>query len=308
MALAAAYPRDGAEDRLAQAQARTAHEIVLPIRHGPGLLGRLWLGRKTPFSAEDQALVDLLGKQCAVILENSRLFETFLHQQQEHFRLRGMLEQYLAPSVAARLIRGETAPTLQGMRLPVSVLMVDIRGSTHLINQVEPEFMVSLLNDYLSRMTDILFAHEGTIDKFEGDALLGFFGAPEAHADDAVRAVRAALQMQTAFTELVRDWTPRQPRCASLGIGIGIATGVVIVGNIGSAKRIEHTIIGPPVNLAARLTARAPAGAVQLDAATWAAASSALDASACVLPRRPRYLRVKGFHEPVRMYRLEAGA
>jgi adenylate cyclase len=193
------------------------------------------------------------------------------------------------------------------MRLPVSVLMVDIRGSTRLINQVEPEFMVGLLNDYLGRMTDILFAYEGTIDKFEGDALLGFFGAPEAHADDAARAVRAAVEMHVAFADLVRAWTPRHPHCAPLGLGIGIATGEVVVGNIGSAKRLEHTIIGPPVNLAARLTARAPAGAMHLDAPTWAAAADAVDFSLCSRPGRARYIRAKGFRDPVRVYRLHVG-
>jgi class 3 adenylate cyclase len=283
--------------------APSAHEVLVPLREG-----ELWLSRPSVFSTEERALVDLLARQCGVILENSRLFETFLTQQQEQFRLRGMLEQYLAPSVADRLIRGQTPPTLQGMRLPVSVLMVDIRGSTHLINQVEPELMVSLLNDYLGRMTDILFAFEGTIDKFEGDALLGFFGAPEAHADDAVRAVKAAVEMHIAFADLVRTWAPRHPHCATLGIGIGIATGDVVVGNIGSAKRLEHTIIGPPVNLAARLTAKAPAGAVHLDASTWAAAADALDFSACSRPRRARYIRAKGFRDPVRVYRLEVGA
>jgi class 3 adenylate cyclase len=300
LALAACHPADGtglAADGVKQ------HEMVVPIRFGPDAIGTLSLTRGSAFSAEERALVELLANQCAVILENSRLFESFLAQQQEHFRLRGMLEQYLAPSVAERLIRGETSPTLEGRRVPVSVLMVDIRGSTRLINQVEPEFMVHLLNDYLGRMTDILFSYEGTVDKFQGDALLGFFGAPEAHSDDAVRAVRAAVQMQSAFAELTRAWTPRHPACASLGIGVGVTSGEVVLGNIGSTRRIEHTVIGPPVNLAARLTARAPAGTVHLDACTWAAAAQAL----ALRSQRPRHIRAKGFSELVPVYRLRVG-
>jgi class 3 adenylate cyclase len=134
-----------------------------------------------------------------------------------------------------------------------------MRGSTELINHVEPEVMVRLLNQYLGQMTDVLFHYEGTIDKFAGDAVLGFFGAPEGHADDPLRAVCAAAAMQRAFAGLLLDWRRRYPTLpGSLGIGIGIATGDVVVGNIGSAKRLEHTVIGPAVNLAARLSTTAP--------------------------------------------------
>lgn len=189
----------------------------------------------------------------------------------------------------------------------MTVLMVDMRGSTVLINQVEPEMMVRLLNEYLGRMTDILFHHEGTIDKFEGDAMLGFFGAPEAHSDDPVRAVLAAAEMQREFDAIKADWARRSIMPDGLGIGVGIASGEVIVGNIGSAKRLEHTIIGPTVNLAARLTAKAPRGMVLLDGNTWEAVASPLAFNARPRPRRPRFVRAKGFDALVAVYRLRAG-
>lgn len=283
------------------------YELVAPVRYGGESRGALWLRRDpttTAFDADDLALLEFLATQTGLILENSRLFETFLTHQQEQFRLRGMLEQYLAPSVAERLITGETRPALEGTRLPVSVLMVDMRGSTELITHVEPEVMVILLNQYLGRMTDVLFHYEGTIDKFAGDAVLGFFGAPEGHPDDPVRALRAGARMQREFSQLLAEWQREYTLPASLGIGVGIATGEVVVGNIGSAKRLEHTIIGPAVNLAARLTSRAPAGTVQIDEATWSAASTALAASTRARVRRPRYLRAKGFAGLVPVYRL----
>ncbi len=293
-----------------EARAAAGHELMAPIRYGEEVLGALWLHRATsapPFDADDRALAELLANQVAVILETSRLFEGFLEQQQEHFRLRGMLEQYLAPSVAERLISGETRPTLEGTRLPVSVLMADMRGSTELINHVEPEVMVRLLNQYLGQMTDILFHYEGTIDKFEGDAILGFFGAPEGHDDDALRAVCAAAAMHRAFAGLLLEWQRRYPTLPrSLGMGIGIATGAVVVGNIGSAKRLEHTVIGPAVNLAARLTAKAPAGTIQIDDTTWNAVAEPLGFTARARPRRPRYVRAKGFASLVPVYRLRA--
>ena len=288
----------------------SAHELTMPIRYGSDVLGALWLHRPhagTPFDADDSALAELLANQAAVILETSRLFESFLEQQQEQFRLRGMLEQYLAPSVAERLISGETRPTLEGTRLRVSILMVDMRGSTELINHVEPEVMAGCSNQYLGHITDVLFRYEGTIDKFAGDAVLGFFGAPEGHPDDPLRAVRAAAAMQRGFADLLRDWHRRRRMLpASLGIGIGIATGDVVVGNIGSAKRLEHTVIGPTVNLAARLTAKAPAGTIQIDDTTWQAVAAPLGFLARARPRRPRFVRAKGFAALVPVYRLHA--
>ncbi|MBI2941599.1 MAG: GAF domain-containing protein [Chloroflexi bacterium] len=246
-------------------------EMVVPVRYGAELIGAIWLRREPRarrFDGDDRALLEFLANQVAIVLENSRLVEGFLAQRQEQFRLRGMLEQYLAPTVAERLIAGSTRPALEGTRLPVSVLMVDMRGSTELINRVDPEVMVRLLNQYLGRMTDILFDHEGTIDKFEGDAVLGFFGAPEAHDDDPLRAVGAAAAMQRAFASLLAEWRRQYGLSEALGIGVGIATGEVVVGNIGSAKRLEHTVIGAAVNLAACLTARAPAGTILLDGPT----------------------------------------
>src|SRR5262249_20653104 len=254
--------------------ASTERELLAPVRYGTELVGALWLRRDPDarsFDADDRSLLQALANQAAVILENSRLLDSYLVQQQEQFRLRGMLEQYLAPAVAERLIAGETRPALEGTRLPVTVLMVDMRGSTELINHVEPEVMVHLLNQYLGAMIDALFHYEGTIDKFAGDAVLGFFGAPEGHPDDPWRAVRAGAAMLRAFDALLAEWGRQYTLPASLGVGVGIATGDVVVGNIGSAKRLEHTVIGSTVNLAARLSAKAPAATIQLDDATWRA-------------------------------------
>jgi class 3 adenylate cyclase len=308
----AATPDDAVRARLAtigSALASAERDLVAPVHYGTEFVGALWLRRPPeipPFDAEDRILLESLAHQTAIILENSRLLDSYLMQQQEQFRLRGMLEQYLAPTVAERLIAGETRPALEGTRLPVTVLMVDMRGSTELITHVEPEAMVHLLNQYLAAMIDALFHHEGTIDKFGGDAVLGFFGAPERHADDPLRAVRAGAMMLRAFEALTAEWERHYPLPRSLGIGVGIATGDVVVGNIGSAKRLEHTVIGSPVNLAARLTARAPAGTIQVDDATWRVVAAPLGLDAPARARRPRYLRAKGFDTLVPAYRLRA--
>ena len=285
------------------------HDVLAPVHYGAELVGALWLRRDPddpPFDADDRSLLAALANQAAVILENSRLLDSYLVQQQEQFRLRGMLEQYLAPSVAERLIAGETRPALEGTRLPVTVLMVDMRGSTELINHVEPEVMVHLLNQYLGAMIDALFHYEGTIDKFAGDAVLGFFGAPEGHPDDPWRAVRAGAMMLRAFDALLAEWRRQYALPAALGVGVGIASGDVVVGNIGSAKRLEHTVIGSTVNLAARLAAKAPAATLLMDDATWRAVAAPLGLAPPARARRPRYMRAKGFAALVPVYRLRA--
>lgn len=283
-------------------------EVVVPIRYGDELVAAIWLRRDPvtrPFEADDRSVLEFLANQAAVILENSRLFEGFLIQQQEQFRLRGMLEQYLSPAVADRIISGDTELLQEGERAEVSVLMVDIRGSTILINEVEPEEMVHFLDQYLERMVDVLFHYEGTVDAFAGDAVLGYFGAPARHEDDPLRAVRAAAAMHRDFSALMVEWnrTHDRPLPPGVGIGVGIATGEVVVGSIGSpsGKRLQHTIIGSAVNLAQRLSAKTPPGAIQLDETTWSAVQPSL---AFTRPRRPRHLQAKGFPMLIPAYRL----
>src|SRR5262249_60127918 len=126
-------------------------------------------------------------------------------------------------------------------------------------------------------------------------AVLASSGRPGGPPDGRRGAVRAAAAMQRGFADLLRDWQRRRRTLpASLGIGIGIATGDVVVGNIGSPKRLEHTVIGPTVNLAARLTAKAPAGTIQIDDITWQAVAAPLGFLIRARPRRPRHVRAHG--------------
>ena len=127
----------------------------------------------------------------------------------------------------------------------------DIRGFTALSEKLAPEPLVALLNEYLQAMTDIIFKHEGTVDKYVGDCIMAVFGAPKPHPDHARRAVAAALEMQSALLHL------HEKRVAEglppLDMGVGINTGGMVVGNIGSQDRLDFTVIGDAVNLAARV-------------------------------------------------------
>jgi len=286
-------------------------ELLHLITYDDRELAGVWLRRlpaAPPFSADDRRLLSFLANQAAIILENSRLFERYLTQQREQFRLRGLLEQYLSPAVAERLISGATRPLLEGQRLTVTSVIGDMRGSSELMNRIGPEAMVHLLNQYFSRLTDVVFRYDGTVDKFAGDAVLGFFGAPARHADDPLRAVRSAIAIQRVFAGLRQDWGQDHVLPETLGIGIGVTTGEVVVGNIGSGKRLDHTIIGPAVNLAARLAGKAPSGAIYLDEVTWQAVVGPLGLQSGKRALRPRLLGLRGFDIPIPVYRLRLPA
>lgn len=169
----------------------------------------------------------------------------------EKQQARSMLSRYLHPGIVKEMLKSSTAAQLGGTRAELTVLFSDIRGFTSISERLSPEEVVSLLNEYLSVMTEVIFKYEGTVDKFEGDAILAFFGAPQAHQDDPLRAVRTAIDMRDRLEELQDSWIGRTE--TPLRIGIGINTGQAVVGNIGSHRRMDYTIIGDAVNLAARL-------------------------------------------------------
>ena len=172
-------------------------------------------------------------------------------EQIDKRQARSMLSRYLPPVVVAEMLKDPVAAQLGGKRADLTVLFSDIRGFTTISERLAPEEEVALLNQYLTVMTEVIFRHGGTVDKFEGDAILTFFGAPQSHGDDTERAVRAAVEMRDNLGELENRWRERTE--APLSIGIAINTGPAMVGNIGSQRRMDYTVIGDAVNLASRL-------------------------------------------------------
>jgi class 3 adenylate cyclase len=133
----------------------------------------------------------------------------------------------------------------------VTILFSDIRGFTATSERLDPATVMGALNTYLTRMAEIVLRHGGTLDKYIGDGIMAFFGAPIAMPDHPGRAVRAALEMLAAVDDLQEGW--QRQTGVPLKIGVGINTGEVIVGNVGSEQKKQYTIIGDPVNLASRL-------------------------------------------------------
>ncbi|MDI6854346.1 MAG: adenylate/guanylate cyclase domain-containing protein [Deltaproteobacteria bacterium] len=167
--------------------------------------------------------------------------------EQKRF-LRDTLSRYLSPEMCQEILNNPESLQLGGQRRQLSVLFADIIGFTTMSEKMDPGDVVAVLNEYFSRMVEVVFEHQGTLDKFLGDGMMVFFGAPLEVPQAAAQAVSCALDMHRCLAQMrAQNLTPIQ------GMRIGINTGEALVGNIGSEKRMDFTIIGDVVNVAARL-------------------------------------------------------
>ena len=180
--------------------------------------------------------------------------EQAIAQEIEKRRVRNLFSRFISPKMVDQLIATQDISTLN-KRSEITILFSDIRGFTTLSEKLTPDGVVNLLNPYLDAMTKVVHKHGGTVDKYEGDAVLAFFGEPVHYEDHAQRAARAALDMRLALAKLTDEWEKAGvlPEDFIFDIGIGLNSGDVFVGLLGSEERINYTIIGDNVNLAARL-------------------------------------------------------
>jgi adenylate cyclase len=200
------------------------------------------------FTVNDLDLLTALANYAAVAVERARLNQKIVAEEKKRERL----GRFLSPNVASRIL----AATDHGGELgapevrEVTILFADISGFTAMSETMSPSTVALLLNDYLSRMTDVIFKYEGTLDKYIGDAIMAIFGAPIDMPDHAARAIRAALEMQ----ERLAEWnSERKEGHPALSIRIGINSGNAVAGEIGSVKKKEYTVLGDTVNTASRL-------------------------------------------------------
>ena len=215
-----------------------------------GVLGVINRYGHNGFDAEDRRLLSAIASQ----------MDTAIFESLEQRHLREILGRSLDPHIMERLLSSQDQDIVNCDRSIVTVLYADVRGSTALAERIAPDLLLGFINDYLGRMTDVIFAHEGTLDKFVGDEVMALFNAPFSQKDHALRAIRAALDMQKIHQTVMENWEPQGvPKSP---IGIGIATGELIVGEVGCRKRTDYTVIGRAANLGARLCSVAQGGEI----------------------------------------------
>ena len=248
--------------------------------------------RPSVFQEDDLEVLSILALEAAMALDLARAREDLLRQE----RIRQAYRRFLPEHLAEMLLSSPEGVNLGGTRKTITVLFADLRGFTSLSETLAPEEAVELLNKFFTEMTGIIFRHAGTLDKFLGDGLLAVFGAPLSNPTDASRAVECAIAMQEGLRELSLEWQGQGRPMIPMGIGIN--SGEAIAGNIGSPERMEYTVIGDTVNVAARLTAKAGPGEILLGESTWLLVRDRVATG----PLTP--MQLKGKREPVSVYRV----
>ena len=175
----------------------------------------------------------------------------YIKEQRERLRYRAQFMKYVSPDVVAEILENREGLSLGGKRRHITVLFSDVRGFTGISEKIGPEQVVSFLSQYFAAVTQIVFKYGGTVDKFMGDGMMAIFGAPKAHGDDALRAVKTGLEMIDLVKSRGPEWSKILGKEPSIGIGIN--SGEAVVGSIGSELRSDYTAIGDAVNLASRL-------------------------------------------------------
>jgi adenylate cyclase len=220
-----------------------------------------------------------------------------LVEEKEKRRVRGAFQQYLSPEVIRRLL--ENPDLVKPRKTEITVMFSDVRGFTSISEKLDAQELASLLNEYLTGMTQIVFHHNGTLDKYIGDAVMAFWGAPFEEPGHATRGCHAALEMIARLQEMQNKW--RAGGKPVLDIGVGLSTGVASVGNMGSALRYGYTALGDTVNLSARLEGlnKEYGSHILLSETTYAGVEDPL-----LIFRELDLIRVKGKLLPITLYEL----
>jgi len=275
--------------------------MAVPLLAKGELKGVLFLDtreRTNAFSEKDLKILSGIASQAAIALMNSELARKI----ETEAVTRAELSRFLSPAVADLVVKGQVELLRQGRLAEVSVLFADIRSFTSMAEGESPQETVSMLNTFFSAMAEVVFRHEGNLDKFIGDCVMAVWGPPGPHPDDPARALRAALEMQAAVDTLneAREANGQTP----IAVGIGVNSGQAVVGYMGSADRHEFTAIGDCVNTASRLCGVAKGGEVLAADTTVSRAGPGFHVEAMPLAhvrgkeRAIQTFRVVGIEEP----------
>ncbi|MGZ3419785.1 MAG: adenylate/guanylate cyclase domain-containing protein [Polyangiales bacterium] len=276
---------------------RISSAMVVPLVHNDQLLGIIWLDSEqlAVFNQKELELVTALAYQASMFVENALLAK----KVESEIVTRERFSRLLSPNLAQQVIAGKLEVKLGGSQLPeCTVFNSDIRGFTRMSDGAQPQGIVDMLNEYFELMVEVLFKYEGTLDKFMGDGIMALFGAPVSHPDDPVRSVQTALEMMDVLGQLNRKRISRNE--SPLAIGIGIHTGPLVAGYVGSSKALSYTVIGDTANTSARLCGIAEAGQVIISETTAARLGNRFELAE--LPPA----KLKGKERPLRCYDVKS--
>src|SRR6478752_2508986 len=281
-----------------------AHSIIMqgirspmcvPLLHGDELLGIMHMDSQiatNAFTEKDLQMFTGIASQAAVAIQNARLSKKI----ESETKTRAQFQRLLSPNLVEQLVAGKLHLEKGGELREVTILISDIRGFTSMSERKEPAEIVQMLNEYFEVMVDVLFRLNGTLDKYVGDEIMALFGAPVDMPDAALHAVRCAIDMQKALREFNR--TRLAENQEPIKIGIGINTGRVITGAIGSSRTLQYTAIGDAVNTASRLCSIAKQGEIILSESTMRRVAQHVD-SVTMAP-----VRLKGKEQEQQVYNV----
>ena len=215
------------------------------------LISLLWIGGFVLFASQGMVLPLIEGTLAPFLSYGMATAYRAMTEGRDKRQIRQLFEKYLAPGVVQQLLQNPKQWELGGKSMDITVMFADLEGFTPLSERLSPEQLVATINEYLTEMTNLILEEGGTIDKYEGDLIMAFFGAPLAQVDHASRACRVAIRMQERMVELRGEWG--QEDRPELKVRIGVHSGEAVVGNMGSNLRFDYTAMGDTVNLASRL-------------------------------------------------------
>lgn len=281
-----------------------AHSIIMqgirstmcvPLLHGNDLLGIMNLDSQiatNAFSEKDLRIFTGIANQAAIAIQNVRL----AHKIEFEAKTRAQFQRFFSPGIVQQILEGKLTLDGVGEKRDATILFADIRGFTAISEKVDAHEIVELLNDYFEVMVEVLFRYDGTLDKYVGDEIMALFGVPMANEEATLLAVECAIEMQHALTEFNRTRTAENQQ--PLQVGIGINTGEVVYGAIGSSKTLQYTVIGDAVNTASRLCSLAKPGEIICSENTICRVKDRI--KAVELPK----VKVKGKHDALTIFRV----
>ena len=257
--------------RFLQGNYRVSSLLCAPLKVKDRVIGVYNVSNDSPvvYTSGEMKLLSILASQVASAIENALLHENKLREE----RVKAYLHRYVAPQIVNNILGDDKENiSLNPVKKDIAILFSDIRNFSSTCEKLMPEETVAYLNEYFTQMVEIIFSHNGTVNKFVGDMIVAIFGAPTSCDDNKKQAVKTAIMMQRCLSEIKNEWIRD-----NFNTGIGISAGEVVVGNIGSPQHMDYTAIGDEVNIAERLEALALGKQILVDRNVYEATKDAFE-------------------------------